>query len=101
MSASPNLLSRDACYTLGVIKPCYSVETTGNSSKFQGNIKGAAPTQPTTHLDQSKCKVIHLYIVKMMELKWSNRLDLPKSASGRMKFEKTPLTKQMSSRSLL
>ena len=23
---SPNLLSRDACYTLGVLKPCYTVE---------------------------------------------------------------------------
>ena len=25
---SPNLLSRDACYTLGVLKPCYTVEKT-------------------------------------------------------------------------
>ena len=25
-NTSPNLLSRDACYTLGVVKPCYSVE---------------------------------------------------------------------------
>ena len=25
---SPNLLSRDACYTLGVLKPCYTVERT-------------------------------------------------------------------------
>ena len=25
---SPNLLSRDACYTLGVLKPCYMVEKT-------------------------------------------------------------------------
>ena len=23
---SPNLLSHDACYTLGVLKPCYTVE---------------------------------------------------------------------------
>ena len=23
---SPNLLSRDACYILGVLKPCYTVE---------------------------------------------------------------------------
>ena len=28
---SPNLLSRDACYTLGVLKPCYTVE---NSTDF-------------------------------------------------------------------
>ena len=25
---SPNLLSRDACYTLGVLKPCYTVKRT-------------------------------------------------------------------------
>ena len=49
----PNLLSRDGCYTLGVLRPCYSVETTGNSSKFQGNAK-VAPTQPTAHLDHAK-----------------------------------------------
>ena len=49
VNASPNLLSWDACYTLGVIKPCYSVET---SSKFQGNME-AAPTKPSTHLDQA------------------------------------------------
>ena len=52
-NASPNLLSRDGCYTLGVLKPCYSVETTGTSSKFQGKPQ-AKPTQPTTDLDQPK-----------------------------------------------
>ena len=35
---SPNLLSRDACYILGVLKPCYTVENTSsptvNASKF-------------------------------------------------------------------
>ena len=25
-NTSPNLLSRDACYTLGVVRPCYAVE---------------------------------------------------------------------------
>ena len=29
---SPNLLSRDACYTLGVLKPCYTVENSSNST---------------------------------------------------------------------
>ena len=33
---SPNLLSRDACYTLGVLKPCYTVERT----------PGAEPRKP-------------------------------------------------------
>ena len=29
---SPNLLSRDACYTLGVLKPCYTVENPTDST---------------------------------------------------------------------
>ena len=29
---SPNLLSHDACYTLGVLKPCYTVEHTTDST---------------------------------------------------------------------
>ena len=33
-NSSLNLLSRDSCYTLGVLKPCYSVEMTENSSRF-------------------------------------------------------------------
>ena len=31
-NASPNLLSRDSCYMLGVLKPCYSVKTMKRSS---------------------------------------------------------------------
>ena len=61
-NTSPHLLSREAFYTLGVLKPCYSVETAHNSSKFQGNTK-ATPTQPTTHLDNNKMHgdlVLHL-----------------------------------------
>ena len=30
---SPNLLSRDACYTLGVLKPCYMVERTPSAQQ--------------------------------------------------------------------
>ena len=30
VNTSPNLLSRDGCYTLGVLKPGYSVETTNS-----------------------------------------------------------------------
>ena len=32
---SPNLLSRDACYTLGDLKPCYTVESGGVSTKHE------------------------------------------------------------------
>ena len=30
---SPNLLSRDACYTLGVLKPCFNVENPTDSTE--------------------------------------------------------------------
>ena len=52
-NASPNLLSRDGCYTLGVLKPCYSVEASRCSSRFQGKPQ-VKPTQPKTDLNQSK-----------------------------------------------
>ena len=53
---SLNLLSWDGCYTLSVIRPCYSVELTGNSSKFQGNPE-TAPTQPATASENAKLHV--------------------------------------------
>ena len=34
---SPSLISRDTCYTLEMIKPCYSVETDSSSSSFPRN----------------------------------------------------------------
>ena len=45
-NALPNLLSRDGCYTLGVLKPCYSVETLKTSM--------SSSTQPTTDLEQHR-----------------------------------------------
>ena len=57
-NASPNLLSRDGCYTLGVLKPCYFVETSGTSSKFQGNPQ-AILTQPTLTWTKQRCMVFH------------------------------------------
>ena len=53
MNNPPNLLSWDSCYTLGVIKLCYSVEPKGNSSKFQGNPE-VTPTQPTVTSEKAK-----------------------------------------------
>ena len=41
---------------LGVIKPCYSVESTENSNEFQGYPE-AAPTQPTVTLEKTKLHV--------------------------------------------
>ena len=49
---SPNLLTRDACNALGVIKPCYSVEADSSSSSFHG-IPQVTLTQPSKLLDQS------------------------------------------------
>ena len=43
-NASPNLLSRDSCYHLGVLKPCYLVETLKTLK--------SSSTQPTTDLEQ-------------------------------------------------
>ena len=34
---SPNLLSRDACYTLGILKPCYTVENSTDSTHASNN----------------------------------------------------------------
>ena len=48
---SPNLLSRGAYYTLGVIKPCYSMEAESSSSLFQ-EILQVTPTQPFKHLEK-------------------------------------------------
>ena len=34
---SPNLLSRDACYIVGVLKPCYTVENSSSSTVNASN----------------------------------------------------------------
>ena len=41
---SPNLLSRDACYILGVLKPCYTVENSSSSTVSASN-KGDVAAQ--------------------------------------------------------
>ena len=66
-NASPNLLSRDSCYTLGVLKPCYSVERSATSSKFQEKPQ-VTSEQPTTDLNNPRCMVLHHIIWQMKEL---------------------------------
>ena len=34
---SPNLLSRDACYILGILKPCYTVENSSSPTVNASN----------------------------------------------------------------
>ena len=74
---SPNLLLSDGCYTLSVIKPCYSVELTVNSSKFQGNPE-MVPTQLTVALEKAKLHVGSSIIVEMKKLRCLNGL-IPKT----------------------
>ena len=56
---SPNLLSRDACYTLGVLKPCYTVEKELAVSKTSTN----STQSQVTAIHASKVK-INLFIIK-------------------------------------
>ena len=90
---SPNLLLRDSCYTLGVIKPCYSVELTGNSSKFEGNPE-VAPTQPATTSEKAKLHVgssVHCGNEGTKMVKWTD------SKKPSIKLDETqgaPLMKQ-------
>ena len=90
---SPDLLLRDGCYILGVIKPCYSVESTGNSSKFQGNPE-AEPTQPATTSEKAKLhggSSVHCRNEETKMVKWTD------SKKNSIKLDETqgaPLTKQ-------
>ena len=45
---SPNLLSRDACYILGILKPCYTVENT-SSPTVNASKKGDMAAKPFHH----------------------------------------------------
>ena len=42
-NTTPNLLSRDASYALGVVKPCYEVEA--ERSNLQADLQGVADLQ--------------------------------------------------------
>ena len=54
---SSNLLSRDACYTLGVLKPCYSVE---KELGLNSSSTGSTNSQVTLiHTSQSGKSFLH------------------------------------------
>ena len=53
---SPNLLSRDACYTLGVLKPCYTVESGGNSTKCENSFLHQKMNGPEKKLSDNSTK---------------------------------------------
>ena len=53
---SPNLLSRDACYTLGVLKPCYTVESGRNSTKCEHSFLHQKMNGPEKKLSDNSTK---------------------------------------------
>ena len=78
---SPNLLSRDACYTLGVLKPCYTVENSTDSTD-------------STHASNSDLVAKSFLYQKMKESErkpsnYSNKWSISES-----QFQGSPLTKQ-------
>ena len=52
---SPNLLSRDACYTLGVLKPCNTVESSTNSTKYASK-NGDVAADSFLHQKMKECE---------------------------------------------
>ena len=77
---SPNLLSRDACYTLGVLKPCYTVEHSTNSTE-------------TCHTKSNRDE--HSFLHQKMngtERKLSN--NSTKHSISKEQLQGSPLTKQ-------
>ena len=85
---SPNLLSRDACYILGVLKPCYTVEnTTKNTSKTTSN-----PTVNASTKGDVVAKSFHHQKMNGSEEKLSNNSN--KQSINQSQLQGTPLTKQ-------
>ena len=70
----------------GVIKPCYSVELTGNSSKFQGNPE-VTPTQPTVASEKAKLHVGSSIHCGNEGTEMVKQTDSKKTASRRMRYK--------------
>ena len=86
---SPNLLSRDACYTLGVLKPCYTVEKVLAVSKTSTN---SAQSQVTPiHASKVGNSFLHHKMKGSME-KLSN--NSTKHSISEEQLQGGPLTKQ-------
>ena len=83
---SPNLLSRDACYTLGVLKPCYTVKNSTDSTKSQVT---------SIHTSKGDAKSGHSFLYQRMngtEKKLSN--NSTKCSITKEQLQGGPLTKQ-------
>ena len=85
MTDPPNLLSRDACYTLGVLKPCYMVEKTVTQRTTPPTVNACANGNlaPKTSLHQK---------MKGSDEKLSN--DSKKQSISQSQLKDHPLTKQ-------
>ena len=90
---SPNLLSRDACYTLGVLKPCYTVE---KQLEISENSTDSTQSQVTPiHASESDTKVGNSFLHQKMKgtvKKLSN--NSTKCSISKEQLQGGPLTKQ-------
>ena len=83
---SPNLLSRDACYILGVLKPCYTVEKTITRKTTSSPIVNACTKGDVV------AKSFHHHKMNGSEEKLSN--DSNKHSILQSQLQDHPLTKQ-------
>ena len=87
---SPNLLSRDACYILGVLKPCYTVEKT--TSKNATTKTTSSPTVNASTKGDVVAKSFHHQKMNGNEQKLSNNSN--KWSINQSQLQADPLTKQ-------
>ena len=81
---SPSLLSRDACYILGVLKPCYTVENTSKTT--------SSPTVNASKKGDVVVKSFHHQKMNGSEEKLSNNSN--KQSINQSQLQGDPLTKQ-------
>ena len=86
---SPNLLSRDACYTLGVLKPCYTVGNSTNST--DSTVSPVKHSHASNKGDVVANSFLHQKM-KESEKKLSNCSN--KQSINKSQLQGDPLTKQ-------
>ena len=84
---SPNLLSRDACYILGVLKPCYTMEKKTTTRKTT-----SSPTVNACAKGDMVTKSFHHHKMNGSEVKLSN--DSNKCSILQSQLQDHPLAKQ-------
>ena len=86
---SPNLLSRDACYILGVLKPCYTVENSTDST--DSTLSPVTPIHASNRDDLVAKSFLHQKM-KGTEKKLSNCSNKCSISKGQL--QGSPLKKQ-------